>query len=370
MDKLKIGVIGCGNISSIYFKNCRRFKNVEVAACADLIMERARASAREFKIPRACTVKDLLADKSIKIVLNLTIPRAHAKVNEQILRAGKHVYVEKPLGLSKKEAKKTLQLARRKKLFVGCAPDTVLGGGIQTCRKLIDDGVIGRPIGATAFMMCHGHEGWHPDPEFYYEKGGGPMFDMGPYYLTALVTLLGPVRKLSGTAAASFPHRTITSKKKYGKRIKVEVPTHVTGTMEFKNGAVGNIITSFDVWAHKMPWIEIYGSKGTLRVPDPNIFGGRPEVSMGKTRIWKPVKLTHGFQRNSRGIGLSDLARAVMNRNKTFRANSDVAFHVLDIMECLHVSSRTGRHIRPSSTCKRPDPMPRIKPKKEVVWYK
>ena len=211
---VKVGIIGCGAISAAYLKNGKGFHDIEIVAVADLDIKRAKERAAEFEIKKACTVKQLLADKKIEIVINLTIPKAHASVAMQALEAGKSVYNEKPLAVERKEAAEMLALAKKKGLLVGGAPDTFLGGGHHTCRKLIDDGWIGEPIAANAFMMSHGHESWHPDPEFYYEKGGGPMFDMGPYYLTALVNMIGPVEKVSGCTRITFPERTITSEKK------------------------------------------------------------------------------------------------------------------------------------------------------------
>jgi predicted dehydrogenase len=250
MKKVKVGIIGCGNISGIYLKNCTQtFEILEVAACADLIHERAQAQAREYGVPKACSVEELLQDPKIEIVLNLTTPKAHYEVSKAALEAGKHVYVEKPLAVAREDGQAILELAKSKNLLVGCAPDTFLGAGLQTCRKLIDDGWIGEPVAATAFMTCHGHESWHPDPEFYYEIGGGPMLDMGPYYLTALISLLGPVDRVTGSSRITFPERTITSQPKYGKQIKVETPTHIAGVIDFASGAVGTIITSFDVWS-------------------------------------------------------------------------------------------------------------------------
>ena len=212
----KIGVIGCGNISGAYLSAGKKFEILQIAACADLDMERARAKAEEFGVPVACTVQELLADPSIEIVVNLTIPKAHAEVAMAVIAAGKSVYNEKPLAITREDGRRMLDAAQAKGVRVGCAPDTFLGGGIQTCRKLIDDGAIGTPIAATAFMMCHGHESWHPDPEFYYKLGGGPMFDMGPYYLTALVNLIGAVRRVTGSTRVTFPERTITSQPKSG----------------------------------------------------------------------------------------------------------------------------------------------------------
>src|ERR671935_238140 len=244
---VKVGVIGCGHISATYFSVMRTFSILDVAACADLDLARAHARAAEFGVPRACRVEELLADPEIEIVVNLTIPRAHGEVALAALEAGKCVYNEKPLAVSRAEGHHLVEMARQRGLLVGCAPDTFLGAGLKTCRKVIDDGQIGEPVAATAFMMSHGHETWHPDPAFYYQPGGGPMFDMGPYYLTALVSLIGPIKRIAGSARATFPERTISSQPKAGETITVNTPTHVAGTVDFRNGAIGTVITSFDV---------------------------------------------------------------------------------------------------------------------------
>ena len=354
--KTKVGIIGCGNISSIYLSNGTTiFDNLEIAAVADLVPEKAQAKAEEYGIAKFCSVEELLADPEIDIVLNITIPKAHADVTMAALQAGKHVYVEKPLTITREDGRKVLDLAKEKGLLVGCAPDTFLGGGIQTCCKLIDDGWIGQPVAATAFMTCHGHESWHPDPEFYYETGGGPMFDMGPYYLTALVAMAGPVKRATGSARITFPQRTITSKPKYGKLIDVEVPTHVTGVLDFENGMVATIITSFDVWDAQLPRIEIYGSKGTLSVPDPNSFGGPVYIKRAGASQWSEIPLAYGYADNSRGIGLSDMARSLQT-GQLHRANGEMAYHVLDIMHAIHDASEKGMHIELESSCKRPEP--------------
>jgi predicted dehydrogenase len=352
----KVGIIGCGNISDIYLKNCQMFQAVEAVACADLIMARAQAKAKQYGI-QACTVDELLKDPSIDIVLNLTIPIAHAEVNMAALASGKHVYAEKPLAVTRTQGQQTISLAKEKGLRVGCAPDTFLGGGLQTCRKLIDDGAIGEPVAATAFMTCHGHESWHPDPEFYYKAGGGPMFDMGPYYLTALVSLVGPVKRVTGSARITFPERLITSQPKDGTRIQVDVPTHVAGVLDFANGAVGTIITSFDVWAADLPRIEIYGTEGSLSVPDPNGFGGTVKLWRNREQGWVEVPLTHGYAENGRGLGTADMASAI-RAGRSHRASGELAFHVLDIMQAFHDASREGRHIDLGSTCQRPAPLP------------
>lgn len=353
---VKVGVIGCGNISGIYLKNSHLFADIEVAAVSDLDMQRAQAKADEYSITKALTVPQLLADPEIDIILNLTIPKAHAEVALAALEAGKSVYNEKPLAIECSDAQKMLELARAKGLLVGGAPDTFLGAGLQTCRQLIDEGAIGTPIAATAFMMGHGHESWHPDPDFYYQVGGGPMFDMGPYYLTALVSLIGPARRVTGSAQISFPQRTITSKPKFGGTIKVEVPTHIAAVIDFASGAVGTMIMSFDVWTANVPRIEIYGSEGTLCVPDPNTFGGPVQLWRQDEREWREMPLTHEFPENWRGLGVADMARAIRDA-RPHRANGDIANHVLDIMYAVHDASREGRHIELTSTCERPAPM-------------
>jgi predicted dehydrogenase len=358
MEPTKVGIVGCGNISGIYLKNARRLENMEIAACADLVIDRARAKAGEYGVPRAVSVDELLADPDIGIVVNLTIPAAHASVAMAAVEAGKSVYNEKPLTLSREDGRRLLSAAKAKGVRVGCAPDTFLGAGLQTCRRLIDEGTIGAPVGAHAFMLCHGHESWHPDPEFYYKPGGGPMFDMGPYYLTALVHLMGPVRRVTGSARASFAERTITSRPKTGAAIKVDVPTHVCGVLDFACGAIATITTSFDVWASELPRIEVYGTEGTLSVPDPNTFGGPVRVrGHGKDAAWREVPLSHPYAENSRGLGVADMAAALLS-GRPHRASGSLAYHVLDVMHAIHDASREGRHVVLESTCDQPAPLP------------
>ncbi|MBI2442198.1 MAG: Gfo/Idh/MocA family oxidoreductase [Lentisphaerae bacterium] len=359
MPKVKVGLIGCGNISGIYFKMLREVYNniLEVAACADLAPARARVKAAENPGVRALSVKQLLAEPEIDIVVNLTIPKAHYQVARQALKAGKHIYNEKPLALARAQGLKLLALANEKGKLIGCAPDTFLGGGLQTCRKLIDDGAIGEPVAATAFMMCHGHEHWHPDPEFYYQAGGGPLFDMGPYYLAALVNLLGPVKRVTASARISFPTRTITSAPKNGQVIPVEVPTHVAGVMDFASGVVGTIITSFDVWSHTLPCIQIYGSQGSLQVPDPNGFGGVVKIRGAAEAEWREVPLTHVADID-RGTGVADMACSILRPDRRHRASGCLAFHVLDIMQAFHEASAKGKHVLIKSTCERPAALP------------
>lgn len=359
MKPVKVGIVGCGNISAIYFTNLQKYPEVELVAAADLDIERAKARAAEFNLEKAYTVEQIMADPEIEIIVNLTIPKAHATVCLQALEAGKNVYVEKPIVVTREEGRAVLELAAAKGLRVASAPETFLGGGIQTCRKLIDEGAIGTPVSATGFMLCGGHESWHPDPEFYYEIGGGPMFDMGPYYLTAFVTLFGPINRVTGSARISFPERTITSAKKNGKTITVETPTNITGVLDFDNGLIGTLITSFDAKAGTtLPNIEVHGSAGTLLVPDPNGFGGTVKLRRAGGE-WEEIELTHGYQDNNRGIGVADMARAIREGGQ-HRANGEMAYHVLEAMHGIHDASRDGKHYVMTSTCSRPEPMPEL----------
>jgi len=352
-----LGIIGCGKISPIYLQAPRRSLSLMIGACCDLDRTAAEARAAEFGIPKVCTLEEMLADPEIDMVVNLTQPAAHAEIALAALRAGKDVYNEKPLAVTRAEGRSVLREARKRKLRVGCAPDTFLGAGLQTCRKLIDQGVIGQPVAATAFLMGPGHESWHPNPDFYYQPGGGPMFDMGPYYLTALIHLIGPVRRVCGSARITRPERVIASQPRKGEIIRVNTPTHVAGVLDFHNGAVGTVITSFDIWNHQLPRIEIYGSEGTLCVPDPNTFAGPVRYRTGRDKDWTDVALAFPNAENSRGLGVADMARAIQT-GRPHRASAELAFHVLDIMHAFLESSDNGRHVLVKSTCPQPAPLP------------
>ncbi|MDO3411993.1 Gfo/Idh/MocA family oxidoreductase [Saccharibacillus sp. CPCC 101409] len=355
---MKIGLIGCGTISRIYLENLTKSPDVKVEACADLDVKRARERADEFGIGKAYTVEELLDDSEIDIVVNLTVPQAHADICLRALRAGKHVYVEKPLTVSREEGLEVLREARERGLRVAGAPETFLGGGLQTCRALIDEGAIGTPVAASGFMLSGGHESWHPDPGFYYAKGGGPLFDMGPYYLTALVSLLGPLRRVTGSAVITHAERTITSEPKRGQKIAVETPTHLAAVLDFAQGAVATLVTSFDTGAGtSLPNLEIQGSAGTLLVPDPNHFGGEVKLKRAGEENWTSVPLRYGFTDNNRGIGVIDLAQAI-EEDRPHRASGELAYHVLEAMHGIHDASAEGRHYTMRSTCKRPEAMP------------
>ena len=359
MEPLRVGVIGCGAISGAYLDMAKRFPVVRIVAAADIHRAAAEAKAKEFRVPRVCSVDEILADASIELILNLTVPKAHAPMARAALNAGKHTYSEKPIGITRDEGKEILAAAASSKLRVGCAPDTFLGAGIQTARKLIDQGVIGRPVAFTAFMMNRGHESWHPSPEFYYEPGGGPMFDMGPYYLTAMLFLLGRIRRLSGMASTAIPQRTITSKPKAGSKITVQTPDHIAGTIEFENGAVGSIVQSFATWhptyEQDRP-ITIYGTEGTMKVPDPNQFDGPVAIRLAKDSAWRDVP--HEFVKGyGRSIGLADMASAI-RLGRPHRCNGELAFAVLDAMQGFFDSSSSGQEYRPVANFDRPAPMP------------
>ncbi|MBE3561172.1 MAG: Gfo/Idh/MocA family oxidoreductase [Ktedonobacteraceae bacterium] len=354
-SKVNVGIVGTGTISSIYLQAPQKFAILNTVACADIDMERARAQAAKYHVPKACTVEELLADPDIDVVVNLTIPQVHAEISLAAIEAGKSVYSEKPLAINREAGRAILEAARQKNLRVGCAPDTFMGAGLQTCIKLINDGAIGQPVAATAFMPSHGPESWHPNPEFFYQPGSGPMLDMGPYYLTALISMIGPMRRVAGMARISFPQRTITSRPKYGSQITVNTPTHVSGLLEFAGGAQAMILTSFDVWANHLPRIEVYGSEGTLSVPDPNTFDGPVYLWQQSTGEWREIPLIHEYSQNSRGLGIADMAYA-MRAGHAHRASGEMALHVLDIMQSFLESSEQSRFIELTTTCERPAP--------------
>jgi predicted dehydrogenase len=354
--KIGVGIIGCGNIAQAYFNGAKTFKVLDIISCADINMSAARAKAAENGC-KAQTVKALLANKDIDLVINLTIPAVHAEISRRILNAGKHVHCEKPLAVELEDGRDVLDLAKKKGLLVGCAPDTFMGAGLQTCRKIVDDGWIGRVTGGTAFMLSHGTESWHPNPAFFYQKGAGPMFDMGPYYMTALVHLLGPVKRVSGTASRAFEERTATCKEQFGKKIAVEVPTHYSGTLEFHSGAVITVTISFDVHAHGHSPLELYGTEGSLKVPDPNTFGGPVQLYTPSSGEWHTQALSHPYSANMRSIGAADLAYAILGKTK-HRASGELAYHVLEIMHAFEKSSLTRRHVTIKSKPPQPAPLP------------
>ena len=348
MSKTLIGIIGCGNISDAYFKGAARSSLVQVKACADLNPEAAQAKATLYGATPT-TVPALLADPEITLVVNLTVPLAHAVVSRQIVEAGKNVYSEKPLAARFADAAALMQLARAQGVRVGCAPDTFLGASHQACRRALDAGAIGTAVGGAAVIMGHGSESWHPNPEFFYKAGGGPVLDMGPYYVTQLVNLLGPVRRVAGLATIGNPTRTITSEPLKGTTIQVDVPTTVNGLLEFASGANVSLSASWDVWKHnRTSPIEIYGTEGTLLDLDiaPHPFG-IPNRSLRSGTM----------QADYRMVGLVDLAVAIQQR-RPHRASGAMALHVLEVLEALIESSISRRFIDLTTGCERPEPVP------------
>jgi len=349
---MKIGILGTGNIAPAYIRGCAKFPDdIAVVACADLVDARAESFANTHGL-QAQSIASLLHNDALDIIINLTIPAAHAEVSRQIIDAGKHVYLEKPLALNRDDGLKVLQDAQENGVRVGCAPDTFLGAGGQTCRDVIDRGDIGQPVAATAFMVGHGHESWHPNPAFYYQQGGGPLFDMGPYYLTALVNLLGAMESVSAMTKRGFSERIAEHENVKGQVIPVQVDTHCAGNIRFANGTIATMIMSFDVWQHQLPVIEIYGTEGTLIVPDPNTFGGDVMLWQKSNPSWQKVEpITQDTLQ--RGAGVADMARAITT-GTAHRVNGELAYHVLDAMQAFGESSTAGRHITLKSEVTRP----------------
>lgn len=355
IKRVGVGIIGCGNISEAYLLAAKHFPILDIRALADLNPAASQARADQFGL-KSTSVADLLADPQIEIVVNLTIPSAHVEVGLQAISAGKHVHSEKPLGLNLPAAKKLLDAANQRGLRVGSAPDTFLGGAHQTCRKLIDTGAIGQVIGGSAFFMCPGHERWHPNPAFYYAPGGGPMLDMGPYYITALVNLLGPVARVSGVSSRAISERTITSQPLFGQKVPVEVSTHVAGTLEFAQGAVVSVTMSFDVPKHRHAPIELYGTEASMMVPDPNRFDGVIEVAK-PGEDWAAHAIEFGYgDGNYRILGAADMAHAI-RANRPHRSSGALALHALEVMLAFDVSSESGQRVDIISRPERPAPL-------------
>jgi predicted dehydrogenase len=350
-----VGIVGLGAISGQYLDTFARLGTaragaVRLVAVADLDATRAAAVAAVQGV-RALTVDELMADPEVDLVLNLTIPAAHAEIALAAIAAGKDVYGEKPLAATLEDA----HPGRAAGVRVGCAPDTVLGTGVQTARKAIDDGAIGEPVAATATMMTPGHERWHPNPDFYYQPGGGPLLDMGPYYVTTLVTLLGPVASVVGTASHTRATRTIGSGPRQGAVIPVDVDTHVTGVLRHESGALSTLVMSFDSVATRAAEIEVHGQAGSLVVPDPNRFDGDVQLhELGGA--WRTLPPSAGYRDAGRGYGVADLAATPPGAPA--RTSGDVAYHVLDVMTALLASAGSGAAVTVESTCERPAAVP------------
>lgn len=364
MRKLGVGIIGCGNISASYLALGPLFKALDLRAVADINMEAARARAAEFNL-RAETVDGLLAADDIDMVVNLTIPAAHFEITKRILEAGKHAYSEKPMVLSLAEGKELVALARAKGLRLGSAPDTFFGGAHQTARAVIDEGQLGQVVAGSCHVMSRGMESWHPNPDFFFQPGGGPILDLGPYYITNLVQLIGPVRAVTALANAAFPTRTIGNGPRQGEGVPVDTPTNIHALLEFHNGATVTFSASWDIVANRHSNMEIYGTQGTLYVPDPNFFGGDLDMvtlngSQSALRIdHHPFGVTNmsdgqGQARaNYRCAGLADMAQAI-TENRPHRCNAELALHVVDVMVSILRAGESRTWVETSTTCERP----------------
>jgi predicted dehydrogenase len=354
--RVGVGIIGTGNISSAYLTAMKGFDVLDIRGVADMKQELAEKRAAEFGVPAAASVEALLADPSVEIIVNLTIPRAHVAVGLRALEAGKHVYGEKPLGITFAEGKTLLDAAKAKGLRVGSAPDTFLGGSHQQARAVVDSGALGTIVGGTAFFACPGHEFWHPDPAFYYDIGGGPVLDMGPYYITQLVNLLGPVARVHALSLTPHAERPIRSEPKKGQMMPVKVATHVTGTLVFASGPLIQVTLSFDVPKHAHLPYELYGTEAAMLVPDPNNFGGEVKVARPRGEF-EPVPVTLPYaDANYRSLGVADMAYAILG-NRPHRASGDLALHALEVMEAFEVSSKEGRTVEIKTPVQRPAPM-------------
>ncbi len=352
---LNVGVVGVGVISNQYFAEFPKLPNLRLAAVADLDLARAAAVA-DAQGTKALSVDALLGDPGIDVVLNLTIPAAHAEIARRAIDGGKHVYGEKPLALTTLDAAGLLAQAAGAGVRIGSAPDTVLGTGIQTARAVLDSGRIGDPVGAAVHWTAPGHELWHPAPGFYYQPGGGPLFDMGPYYLTSLVTFFGRVLRVSGAISRSARERSIATGPNAGALIPVDVDTHVTALLEHANGVITTVTVSFEVWATRAPLFEVYGTEGTIQVPDPNTFSGPASVATAANREWVELPAEAGYADAGRGFGLADMARAI-ETGRPHRASGELAFHVLEIMESIITAGREHRVVELTSTVERPEPV-------------
>ena len=342
--------------------------SLEVVGCFDVDRSQAQTRAVEFDIPYIYRhLEELLADPAVEIVLNITPPLVHFGISEAALGAGKHVFSEKPLAPTREEARHLLDIAAANNARLACAPDTFLGSGLQTSRKLLDDGWIGTPVGASAFFLSNGVEHFHPSPAFFYGPAGGPLLDVGPYYLTALINLLGPVAGVAASSRITFPERMITSPEQYGSRIKVETPTYISSVLEFESGIISPLLATFDVQATRLPFIEVYGTKGSLSATDPDIWSGSPEIrqygeeekamlDLERNVPWTAFRSSRPIA-GMRGIGVADLARAIVD-GQPHRVAAEVAYHVLDIALSVAEAAESGVHVQVDSTCTRPAPLP------------
>lgn len=335
---LGVGIVGVGNISGQYLANLPKLKNITLVGVSDLDNSRAKRVAIQHGV-RVFENDSIFTDPDVDIILNLTLPQSHAEISTKALLHGKHVYLEKPFALCMKEALSVIEIAKQRGLRIGCAPDTFLGTGIQTAKYLLEGGSIGSPFAASAFWSAPGHERWHPNPQFYYLDGAGPLFDMGPYYLTALVVLLGPISSVIGNSTRSIRPRKVHTGELAGVPISVEVDTHVSALLNHSSGAQSTVMVSFEAWGSRLPTIEIYGTQGTLTAPDPNQFSEKVEIYTETDSEWRIVEPLAGYINAGRGFGLSEMARAIQE-NRSHRVSGELGLHILEVMESILQSAK------------------------------
>lgn len=364
---MKIGILGCGVISNTYIQEIQRIyeKKLEITAVADMDLERAKAAAEKYAIPKALTVEELLKQDDIQLIVNLTPPMAHKELNIRILEAGKHLFCEKPFALTVEDAQEVAKIAKERGLYIGAAPDTFLTAPIQSCRKLLEDGWIGKPLYVTANMMSCGVETWHPSPRAFYAEGGGPLYDMAGYYLSTLICLFGSVEEVFSYSGKAFEERRVYSKPLAGSTVKVDVPTHYTAVLKMKNGVLVNMNMSFDIWYSTLPKMEIYGTDGTMTMPDPNMSDGKASIfrkeqviagaygAAGEQKSWEMPLRDQNVAEYTRGTGVAEMALAI-ETGKENRANVEIAIHILEVIQGMMKSAQTGECYKLQTTCEQP----------------
>ena len=369
VDTLGVGIMGCGNISATYLKLGPLFKGIEMRAVADIIPEAAQTLAADHEGIRALTVDEMYASDEIDVIINLTIPDVHYAVTKRILESGKHAYSEKPLVLNLEDGQDLLRLSKEKNLRIGCTPDTFLGGAHQMARKLIDEGAIGKVTAGVTCVMSHGMEYRHPNPGFFFQPGGGPVMDVGPYYIANLINLLGPVKRVTSMTSSATPTRTIATGPKAGQTVPVDTPTNIHALLEFHNGATITLLASWDVWKHNIRNMELYGTEGSLFVPDPNFFGGKLEMA-GTDGVTKTVDMwdhplgvvnldggaLYGQLANYRASGLAEMVAAI-SQNREHRCTVERALHGVDVMTSILKAGELGEFVDIKTTCERAEPL-------------
>ncbi len=359
-SRYRVGIIGCGNIASRYLTGLARFQELEVVACTDLRRELAESLATQYGIAVHESPDSMLADPDIDLIVNITPPNAHFAVSAAAMRARKHVYVEKPMAPVLEDALRLIEIAEEQSVMLGSAPDTFLGSAGQTARAALDSGLIGEPIGAIAVVRHSKAELWHPDPTFLFQPGGGPALDLGPYYIASLVNLLGPVESVSGFTRIGASPRSVTAPDRRVESIDVTTPTHMSGSLEFRSGAIATLMMSFDVWETDLPHIEVYGTEGTLSVPNPDLLDGDVRFRPNGQTQWRTLDpvlppsgpIEDGFLQRLRGTGVADLVGAI--EGAPHRASDRLAAHVLEVLQAVQTSSDTATVVRLSTTCERP----------------